>query len=276
MRSPESMAIENVSVDEAYRKAQKTLGRSEIDIEDFVGIGEFSVDKDREYVEKMEAKFAERIDPGMEHTGKLAVVFEAIFNDHAELSNWLGPSVFMIKTSRFDDIKNGVDSVAEFQEGEGPASHLALAIDVTTSSYTVREKLEKIKREIECGKLTEVKYFKSEHEKTRGSLSKIPRVIVGADAETIKNLSNLWLSGDNKALASHSVQFQVLEEILLQLRAFSSYAMEVNQPEIAGTYNGMYKIVDSIYEEKVSSVDDTEERDSAFYAIKKHVGNFSK
>ncbi len=275
MKGFESIVSGNFDAGRVYKKAQGALRRSEVNMEDFTDIYGGSVDKDIEYVRKRERGFAERADKDTESAGNLASVLEAIFNDHAELSEWLGSGVFMVKASRFDDIKNGVDSIAEFQEGEGPASHLALAIDATMSSYTVREKLEKIKRGIERGKLTEVKYFKSEHKGTRGSLSKIPKVVVGADAETIKSLSNLWLSGDKRALASHPVQFQILEEILLQLHAFNSYASEINRPEIAEIYDDMHKVVEGIHEERASLVDDTGERDSAFRAIKKYAGDFS-
>jgi hypothetical protein len=66
-------------------------------------------------------------------------------------------------TSKFDDIVNGVDGVIEFLDNEEESSqeHIALSFDVVFSSDEQRviHKLNRTKKEIENGKLTEVKYF---------------------------------------------------------------------------------------------------------------------
>ena len=51
-----------------------------------------------------------------------------------KVNNWLGPEATAIKSSRYDDIKNGVDNIVEFHKEEDfSSSHLALAIDETFS-----------------------------------------------------------------------------------------------------------------------------------------------
>ena len=104
------------------------------------------------------------------------------------------------------------------------------------------QKIERIKKEILGGKLTTIKYFYSEDSNIRGQLMKVPRVLIGADIATVKELAALWLKTkkpkDNlearqglQALASHRIQFQILEEIKAQLEYFIEFAQE-NKGEI--------------------------------------------
>ena len=99
--------------------------------------------KDTAYVENMERKFEQNASEDQKYYKMLADVFETMIYDQMD-NEWLGPDAVAIKTARYDDIKNGVDQVVEFQEGKGSASHLALAIDATTSD-DLGKKVERIK-----------------------------------------------------------------------------------------------------------------------------------
>jgi hypothetical protein len=207
------------------------------------------IEKDLAYVQEMERRFAEADTPDTEERRRLAVVFEAIFHEQAELSEWLGPEAYTRKTSPYDDYKNGVDAVVEFIQEQGGISHLALAIDVTYSRDTSK-KLHRIKSEIERGQLAQVKYYVSDEIGFRGELVRIPRVIVGVDAETIRQLSELWLERDQTYLAEHYIQFQILEEIQMQLVAYKQYAEKIKQHDLIATLNRTLDIVNGIIEEK--------------------------
>ena len=119
------------------------------------------------------------------------------------------------------------------------------------------------------------KYFKSDKTHYMGSLSQIPRVIIGADSKTVQELGELWLKRKNKELAEHQIQFQILDQILIQLESFEEYAEECNQPEIAEIYKKSHKIIMEIYEQKEATVNDTGERDSMFEKIKKAMDDFN-
>ncbi|TSD01475.1 MAG: hypothetical protein Athens071426_665, partial [Parcubacteria group bacterium Athens0714_26] len=199
--------------------------------------------------------------------------FEEIIHEQVELSDWLGPDVCTIKPSRYDDIKNGVDSIAEFQESEHTASYLALAIDATFSSE-IEKKLSRIKKEIEAGELAKVKYFASDHMNFRGEIAMIPRVIIGAEAKTIKDISELWLEGKNKDLGSHKIQFQIIEEMLIQFDAYKRYAEKVNRPEIVRIYNKVSSLVQNIYNNKKETMEDRGNRDGVCMAINQKMKSF--
>ncbi|MBU1160582.1 MAG: hypothetical protein ABII99_01275 [Patescibacteria group bacterium] len=263
--------IEQIFIDQSYKKANLTLTNDIIDPDNFKNTySSDEIEEDKKYVQEKEKLFIQQENPEKFNAKKIAVILEGILHEHSELSEWLGHNVFTIKTSRFDDIKNGIDMVAEFVEDEQSASHLGLAIDATFSSE-IGKKFERIKQEIKQGKLAQIKYFQSDHTGVQKKLSKIPRIIIGADVKTIKELGKLWLNNKNKELGTHPIQFQILEEILIQLKAFEKYAQKYNQKEIAEIYQTTYKKIKEIYQNKQQSLNDDEVRDSMFYNIKYNV-----
>lgn len=284
MRNPEELIVENIAADQVikqiYEKAKENPFRQPIDLEQFRDLyGEEIINRDLEYVRRLEEKFAQESQSGsqQERIHRLATIFENIFQEQAERNNWLGDNVYIIKASRFDDIKNGVDNIAEFQKEDRSASYLALAIDVTMSA-DVEKKLKRIKKGIENGHLATMKYFVSQYTNIRGELSKIPHVIIGADIKTIKELAELWLQNDIEKLMNHYVQFQILETILHQLIVFRNYAEKiVKQQELARIFEEMQNIVQKISQEKISRITNkryTQQHDSVFYSFKKYLSNF--
>lgn len=274
MYNPESRYLESLTLDQAERQAERTLQKEMIDPEDFRDLyGDRAIEDDMAYVEKMEEKFRNGATPESREAQKLATVLEVITHENAELNDWFGPDAHTIKPSRYDDIKNGVDSIVEIRETEMSASHLALAVDATLST-DLAKKFDRIKGEIERGELAKVKYFASEHLGVRGELSRLPRVVIGADAATIKTLAELWLERKQRALGAHPVQFQILDEILVQLDYFQEYAEHVKQPEVAAIYEKAKKLLASIEEKKRMTVADSGDRDEVYYAIESHARSF--
>jgi hypothetical protein len=274
MFNPEREILRNLTIDQAHVKAQKVLGKDIIKPKQFSHLyDESMIEKDEALVAKRKAEFVGGRDPRKETVEKLAAVFEAVLHEEAELSEWLGPNVTTIKTSDFDDIVNGVDSVAEIREGEAGTSHLAFAIDVTFDENT-EKKFERIKQEIDKGELAKVKYFFSQDTGFMGSLNMVPRVVVGAEPKTVEELSELWLERNNKVLGSHQIQFQILEEILIQLEAFEQYANRIKQFEVAGKYEKARHLIEVILSEKQGSLIDEGIRDSVFESIKGNLVKF--
>lgn len=276
MRNFESELMENIVTDQLYERAAADLRREEIKIEQFVDLyGADNVARDQAYVRKMEEQFAAGADPEQARFQKLATIFEGVFHNHAEISNWLGENAFTIRPSRFDDIRNGVDSIVEFRETETAASYLGLAIDVTTAE-NLSGKFDRIKKEIENGELGRIKYFVSEHTGVRGELSNLPKVVIGADRQTVKALGEMHAEKNNQALGSHFIQFQVLEEISLQLKAFEEYARRVGRSDLADVYRKTCETIKKISIEKRKVLKDGGERDAVFAAIEAQLANFKK
>jgi hypothetical protein len=277
MYNPESRYIESLTLDQAERKAQAFLRAEAINMDDRKFRDFYHdqvVNEDKAYVEKMERTFENEATPDTKNRLKLATIFEAIIHENAELSDWFGPDAHTFKSSRYDDIKNGVDSIVELREPkENSTSHLALGIDATIS-VDLDKKFERIRKEIEHGELSHVKYFFSEYTDLQEKPLEIPRVVIGADAKTIKGLAEMWLEGKKRDLGTHPIQFQILEEIMEQLDAFQEYATRMQKPHIAEAYERTKKLITMISGAKRSTMADSSDRDDVFYAIVDHARSF--
>jgi len=130
---------------------------------------------------------------------------ESIIVSEAKSCNWFGSEPYEIMvTSEYDDYKNGIDSIVEFQQEKG-VSYLGLAVDATFGT-DVSRKFKRILREIDNGEMPEVKYFKSEYLALKGMKGKLPRVVIGVDIEKIKELMELRLDKEEKTKETEEVE----------------------------------------------------------------------
>lgn len=243
--SPE--ALEDRVVSEAFKKASEKVERDRIKPEDFSNLySPKSIQDDLDYVNRVSSRI-ERDDKAAGRTERLGLVFEEIVSEQIELNEWLGPDNTTKLTSRFDDLKNGVDAIVEMRE-EIATSYLALAFDLTTGLGGLASKFERIKDEIDNGTLASVKYFENTEGTFRGELSKVPRIIIGVDNKTATELAKLWLEKDNKALAEHPAQIKIIEEALIQLGSFKIYAEQVGNNLLANIYERQIKLLNNIKE----------------------------
>lgn len=247
---------EKLKQEKLYERAEETLRENPpLNPGNFRDLyGDENVNKDTEYVNRMEKKFQESVSPQSAEGRKLAKALEVIIAEQIELSDWFGPDAVTIVPSRFDDIVNGVDLVTEFQnKEERKASHMALAVDVT-SGDDLSGKIERIKKEILHGELARVKYFESEFLGIRGELKDIPRVVVGIEQRAMGPLGELWLANDTKALAKHEVQKAILEEIRAELGAFAAYARQAERLAGPDRHERIKKVIE-VYERALQAVE---------------------
>lgn len=249
---------------------------SAISIEDFLDLyGADIIARDQEYVARVKADIEKR-----PYT-KRAQILEALINEQIELSDWFGPEAQTITPADFDDFRNGVDIAVEF-EGEEGFKHLALGVDVTSNTAQLADKLGQVKKRILNGKLTVMKYFKSERSNIRGELGNIPNLVVGASGELIQELSELWLSANNarirkdnaglsqesidsqrrlareaqKKLAGHRTKVLVLNEMKIQLETFIPFAAKNGQEGAAAKFSQLLEMVNELLTDTEISVDD--------------------
>ncbi|HCB35013.1 MAG: hypothetical protein A2W52_03035 [Candidatus Taylorbacteria bacterium RIFCSPHIGHO2_02_49_25] len=260
----------------ALERAKAVIARDEIKIDDFVDLyGSERLSRDRRYVEQRERQFLERNSSETAKNAEWAKVFEAILHEHGEQSNWFGAEATTLKTSRYDDIINGVDELIEYQKEDSSLSFLALAVDATYSHET-RGKLRRIKGEIDAGNLATIRYFAAENVDIKGELKNIPHVIVGTDRSTLLELSELWLQGKNGELAIHPIQFQILEEIISQCETFAAYAKKIGRTDIAEKYESAGRLIGEILKAKRSGIRDSGRRDSVFSSLKGDLSEFER
>jgi len=260
-----------VVISKSYEKAVTCIKEAEIDTQQFASLyGATAVQADTTYVKSMEQKFSEE---GTVHEAqKLGTIFEAILHEQIAYGTWLGKNSKSQKTSRFDDIKNGIDEVVEIEVDETATSYLGLALDATLGSTL--EKLTRIKSEIDSERLGTVKYFRSKRGDFRGELSQIPRAVITTDAKTIVELATLWLEKKHKELRAHPLQQQVVEEIALQLEQFEHYARETGKEAIAETFARSRAVIGTIQKEKEEQFPRTAHGGIGVGKIKGHLNIF--
>ncbi len=217
----------------------------------FIGhYGKENVMNDMREVKRLENIFSQNNSPAQKEALKAAEVFEAIVLDQAELNEWLGPNVTVLKTSKYDDVKNGVDMVAEWQDKDSESQVLALAVDVTFSKIQMENKFHKIRAKIDKGQMGTIKYFKTEDDSFTGTRGNVPQVVIGVSKKTVRELAGLWMRRDNKALAEHPVQRAILDEIVGQLRNVIEYANARNQSKVADSYRKALRTVENMIKDK--------------------------
>ncbi len=264
---------------DAYKKALACeIEDGPINMEDFSNLYK-DVTTDLAYVVEMDRKFEESRTRDTEAEAmlrKMAKIFEIIINEQIELSDWLGGSAMTKRVSKYDDYKNGVDTVVEFDDDDG-FSHLALAIDIT-SSHELTRKFGRIKKEIDEGILTKIKYFVSDGLSFKGEKGNIPRVVIGADRKSIIDLMEKWMEEDKKALVEHVIQAIIIEEIITQLRVFVVYARSVGQLKAADVYQRTLNILIKIKLEKNLSEEIlfNAGEDQVFSAIRSNLYDFKR
>ena len=269
---------EHALLTRALQEISKALENDKINPVDFQDI--YSRDKiaaDLAYVEEMRRAFEKNATPESKESKRLATIFEGIFHTGARDYGWLGENARVIKTSDFDDMHCGVDGIVEFEEPGKNTGHLAVGIDVTYSTQ-LAEKFRKIKDDIKNGKPPVIKYFRSGN--FRGELSKIPRVIVGAERSNLIRLcSDLFIEPDKKRLTRHPFQMLQLKQVLLELSAFAEYARNLGKDDIAEVYRRDAEIIRRILQKKIitQGVRMGEwENDRVFQAIRKELENLKQ
>lgn len=245
-----------VNFKEAYEKIE-SISKNKMDPNSFADLYDKNmIAADIEKAQRLKVKFdqSSEQDENMKEAKVLAEILEYIIFDQGESANWFGENAYMIKTSDYDDFVNGVDVIGEFDLGES-VSRAGFAIDATFG-HTPIKKIEKIKQEIREGKDGTVKYFESGDGSYRGMLKSIPKVFIGADPENTKKLINLWANKDRSErdkLIGHAIQFNFLNQIVMQCAYFSDFAKECGQDKIAETYSRLSRVIQKILDEKEGS-----------------------
>ncbi len=270
------------SMERAHAKAEDVY-EDRIDYADFSEenggpYAEDRIAKNCAYVEKMKRQFnVQNIESkeshsfGWETKSKLGKIFEAMVLDGIDMNAWFGDNAQIIIPTEYDDIANGIDGVVEFHAENSFVGHLALGIDVATSLEGVGKKLQKIKESIDRGQLSKMDYFHSETQGIKGQKNNIPQIILSADRQTIRELMDLWVEGEQKKLASHYIQFQILEEAMIQLKTFQKYAQAKGLHNLSELYQNDINCVQNVMMGKKSAFS-TEELGQAIEEMKLDMG----
>lgn len=238
----------HLNAEKAYKKVERLLESDAIHEKDFTDIyGQEKIEKDIKDVEDLESEFSKRESEPAKEAHTAASVLEYIIYQQGEVNEWFGEGAITVKTSKTDDFKNGVDLVVEFENEKG--KYLGLAVDISFGKE-LSKKVGRIKNEIDRSELGKVEYYHSPHSEKKALLN-LPRVVLAFDSKRTVELIQMWLDGENEKLGDHPAQFQIVVEILLQLKKYQQYAREIKgNEEIANIYENVINTVKKIKEEK--------------------------
>jgi len=259
-----------------------------IDPREFDKVDPQEIKKDLDYVEQEEQRINEsdkKLDNYRLKFLRRGELLEAICWLGINNDEWLGTETTSVVSSRYDDIKHGVDQVVEIKP-DGAKIALNCCIDVTSSARSVEDKFRQIKRTIDSGHLTIIKYYipdPSADKRIKG----YPRVVLGVDEKTIREISLLELdfviTGNMKdkefrstkiphlreLLSKHWIQIMLLLELEMQLSVFSDYANSLNEKIFAIKFDHLRMYVTRALEEKYAMMNlSAENKDNLLKRIK--------
>jgi hypothetical protein len=268
-------------VEQLYVNARKLLEQSRYRMQDFTDLyGPQQVMADFQRVKGFMAKnqfnydrMPSQVASNIEQSKKLSTICEAAFLRGIKQERWLGEDAYVSATSPFDDWVNDVDLGVEFSKESG-SSYLGLAIDVTFAGH-LDQKFDDIKRSIDRGELSKIKYFKSHDGRVRGELSMVPRVVVGVDSRRMEQILNRWNDDTRNPLSEPLVHDGFLEEIRMQLAAFKDYAERKGQKDAANAYaRDLMAIEQVIAKQPITSSREDLRQDRVFAAIEQNLERF--
>lgn len=255
------------------------------------------VKRDLAEVNRMEAVFAEETEKkpknerDFEKNKRLvSEAMEIALAWGGEAYGWFGQNTMTIRTSKFDDIKNGVDLVIEFEieEERSEPERLALSVDVTMSTdiSTLDKKMENNFAKIQNQKFARIKYFESPTTGERGPIENIIPVTVALGGENavefITRFTQTMRKGkelgkaEKEEMQKHPAQIIFLKEILMQLNAYAGTLNQNNthNVKLIGEINNIQRLLEAVLDEK-SDIDSSElEGDQSFNRIKKNVNKW--
>lgn len=301
--SPES-AADSIDIERLNKNIENINqdGKKErIDEREFLNISpdytQEKIDKDMKYVHRAEEVFAQQL----EHLGKeerekvtfglkRSEAVENIANKCIESYDWLGGNAMTVRSSRFDDIVNGVDLVVEFDTQI--REKIALAVDASTSSeYEVIK--QKFLRNIEriAGKRPplKIKYGKSPVDGVMEELESIIPAVIGLESKNANELIMLFghllqtrqsLTQDNAAvvlkqihaeLQKHPAQIIIIKEIIIQLETYKKI-LSPKRDKVSQKYKKEINDLLTLTQDIITSKKDIDlkdfENDAAFQMIK--------
>jgi len=249
----------------ALERARHILERDRIDPNSFRDLYDNSqIDSDNAFVAERQQRIDAECFRSQEHRimKEMADIFEVIMYQVAEQADWFGRNATISLPSLYDDYRNHVDSLIEIDQHDG-ISISAISLDVTFKK-SIGSKLREIIDKLQQGQLTKVKYYESEKASFRGEKTGVPHFVVGVSFDTLSELTNLFAEGKNSLLAGHQVQFQILDEIILQAECFAEIGKKNGNTNVEDAYGRVARIFRGIYEERSKVITDKGTRDHFF------------
>lgn len=144
---------------------------------------------------------------------------------------WLGKNVEVVRTTRYDDVKSGVDFTVIIRQPDKPS--IILGIDATSreDATGIEQKIMRSLDGIDHGELAKLKYYRYKGEEAPKDFT-VPRLIIGTNAENAERIANSLVT-DNAE--DNGVQYALLRELESQLRLQLAHALDALRDHVSAS-----------------------------------------
>lgn len=225
-------------------KAIQANSESSLDMQPFIDV--YGLEKVKEDYAEIADKMSSYLEHKLSPSSKMGFIFEAAFLQIGDKNGWFGPRSEIIRASKYDDIKNGVDMISTVERDDDSFHHMAIASDLTYSQQGSVEKFNRIVQNIRRGNLAQIRYFHSDLIGFTGQLSNIPRTVIGFDVNNLNLFLKQWVR--EPELAQLQYGLTALSQIREQSSAFytMSAALHGKNSQTGNAYRRTVNTVDEI------------------------------
>lgn len=236
---------EEIVYEELVRKKLKEKPK----LSDFHDYSELEIKRDEAEVAKIKESFQKEVTQRSE-------ILEAILFQQIELSSWFGDEAYTFKTTDYDDFKNHTDFVIEIDDINGKT--LKMAIDVTIGNNIEKntKKFEKIKKDLDIGRGTTIKYFQSEiNAEISGQQINLPSYIIAMAEDELTKLCDIVANtiGNKKTkenmeiLSYNPLQLSIIQNLIDQTETQMEY-LEKNGNTNTDIFRSLKNVKDKLNE----------------------------
>jgi hypothetical protein len=265
---------ENHDIDTIYVKALTLESEKNLETSDdyfqfaeagLIRGGRKEVEQDLEKLAQIQKEFKEE---SLEDTKKIATIVERALSYCVKNLNWYGSQIRIESTSRFDDVKRGIDGVLEIKSEDDRTSHMGLGVDVTYSglqSHAYKTKVFKLLQSIQDGYGNSIKYFKDSSGHLKREFS-VPKVILHFSIDDVTELVYLVKHSEDTEVCEQfkksPKKIAVLNQILVQCELFELFAEKSRNPiaqnysevrshilELASENPALMRVIDTSYDD---------------------------
>lgn len=279
-------SLTNREIDKGHKKIMAEFDVARPDLRDFYDLYDpVTIKRDEKFVSDQEKKFSEKNES--EYKGnkshaeydkarkQLSEIMEVLIGHYGEIAGWFGDESTIMRTTKYDDYKNGADLIIFFETDDEP---IALSIDVTSASNfsDISEKINTctVKATAKNKEATQIKYAKLPNDEVASLPSSIP-LTIGFSQPTVIDLMRTVVTNQElihkpskndldkekisvlkNQINNNPIQINMLQQIYIQLGYYIAVLEQRNQGnnQYLDQLKKVHENVEDIYFKKIKKI----------------------
>ena len=150
---------------------------------------------------------------------ELAEDFEYSLMEAIQNFEWFGEQASISPASHFDDFFRGTDFILAFKEGEDKYKYLAIDATISQQKEDITEKEGRIYKNLDNGRMTEVKYFINDEDSDIRGRFKMPHAVVAFNPTAALEFKNILSKGRNLSFDDKKELMAIKNDIIVEIKA---------------------------------------------------------